>query len=57
LVSKESFVVSLLEESEELFDKEMSSKETKNFSNQNIWIDLLNLPLPSVFFFSKQLRR
>jgi len=52
-VSEESFVVSLSNESKELFDKDMSSRETKSFSNQNVCFDLFNLPLPLVFFFSK----
>jgi hypothetical protein len=38
-ISEESFVVSLSYESEELFDKEMSSGETNYFSNQNVCID------------------
>jgi hypothetical protein len=52
-LSEESFEVSLADESEELLDKEMSSGETKSFSNQNVFFDLFNLPLPLVFFFSK----
>jgi hypothetical protein len=55
-ISEESFVVSLSYESEELFDKKISSGETKSFSNQNVCFDLFNLPLPLAFFFSKRLR-
>jgi hypothetical protein len=34
-LSEESFAVSLLEESEELFDEGMPFEETKSFLNQN----------------------
>ena len=45
-VLEEPFVVSLSNESEELFDKEKPSGETKSFSNQNVLFDLFNLPYP-----------